>query len=294
MDIYIVTVVDAVHVVAREASPSDACESASDPRVPQKPQPRRAASIAAMSIFFICHHRIERALGGGGIGIGDRLRQGDRRDLPGQSPFVLAPAARALLAAVADDRVPVAIRFGLVGGRDLKRERLVVLERGSAVEPEARNAHHGELDGQHVPFLPRRKVARCAVHRADGRIGKGLGVEPRRLLGVAVVPEANRVLCWLRHVTSPLRRFIRAESMMRSQSMCKRLARQSRHRRSTIFIPIRRARPSLPQRPAVINVARSPRFFASTVLANSSPSGRRPLSRHSGIWLRARRRLKAF
>ena len=45
---------------------------------------------------FHLHHRIERALGGGGIGIGDRFRQSDRRNLPGQSPFVLAPAARAL------------------------------------------------------------------------------------------------------------------------------------------------------------------------------------------------------
>src|SRR5436305_12135611 len=61
------------------------------------------------------HHRIERALGDGGIGIGDRLGQSDRRNLPRQSPFVLAPAARTLLAAVADDGVPVPIGFGLVG-----------------------------------------------------------------------------------------------------------------------------------------------------------------------------------
>src|SRR5277367_2551325 len=86
------------------------------------------------------HHRIERALGDSGIGIGDRFYQDDRRNLPGQSPFVLAPAARALLAAVADDRVPVAIGFGLVSGCDLKRERFIVLERRSAVEPEARDA----------------------------------------------------------------------------------------------------------------------------------------------------------
>ena len=99
-------------------------------------------------------------------------------------------------AAVADDRVPVAVRLGLVGGRDLERERLVVLERRPAVEAEARDAQHGELDGQHVPLLPRREVARRAVHRADGRVGKRLGVKPRRLLGVAVVPEADRVLCW--------------------------------------------------------------------------------------------------
>src|SRR5262249_8184166 len=47
------------------------------------------------------------------------------------------------------------------------------------------------------------KVSRCVVHRVNGRIGKGLGVKPRRVLGVAIVPEANRVLCWLHHVVSP-------------------------------------------------------------------------------------------
>src|SRR5947207_1639500 len=34
------------------------------------------------------------------------------------------------------------------------------------------------------------------MHRTDGRIGKGLGVKPRRVL---IVPKTNRVLCWLRH-----------------------------------------------------------------------------------------------
>ena len=46
--------------------------------------------------LFHLHHRIERALGEIGIGIGDRFRQGDRRNLPGQFPFVRASAARAL------------------------------------------------------------------------------------------------------------------------------------------------------------------------------------------------------
>jgi len=114
------------------------------------------------------HHRIERALGRSTIGVGDGFRQGDRRNLPGQSPFVLAPAARTLPAPVADDRVPVAIRFGLVSGCDLKLECLVVLERGSAIEPEARNAHHGELDRQYIPLLPGRKVPGSSVHRANG------------------------------------------------------------------------------------------------------------------------------
>ena len=51
--------------------------------------------------LFHLHHRIERALGGSGIGIGDRFRQRNRRNLPEHAPFVLAPAARTLFAAVA-------------------------------------------------------------------------------------------------------------------------------------------------------------------------------------------------
>src|SRR5512143_3676956 len=86
--------------------------------------------------LFHLHHRIESTLGGGGVGIGDRFGQGDRRNLPGQAPFVFAPAARALFAAVTDDGVPVTIRLGLVNGCDLKRECPVVLDLGSAIEPE--------------------------------------------------------------------------------------------------------------------------------------------------------------
>src|SRR5262249_19838152 len=119
---------------------------------------------------------------------------------------------RTLLAAVADDRVPVAIRFRLVSGCNLKRERLVVVERGAAVESEAGNAHHGKLDGQHIPSLPGRKVSRGEVHRTNGRFGKGPGVKSRRVLSVAVVPKANRVLCWLCHVTSPSRALTRDRS----------------------------------------------------------------------------------
>ena len=40
---------------------------------------------------------------------------------------------------MADDRVPVPVRFDQVSGGDLKRERFVVRELGSAVEAEARN-----------------------------------------------------------------------------------------------------------------------------------------------------------
>ena len=118
--------------------------------------------------FFHLHHRIERALGGSAIGIGYRSCQSQRRNLPGQAPFVLAPAARTLFAAVADNRVPVTISFGLVSSCDLKRECFAVLEGGSAIEPEARNPHDDKLDRQHIPLLPGRKVSRCAMHRANG------------------------------------------------------------------------------------------------------------------------------
>src|SRR5215216_137616 len=102
--------------------------------------------------LFHLHHRIECALGGSAIGIGYRFRQSQRCNLPGQAPFVLAPAARTLFTAVADERVPVS-------GCNLKRECFVVLEIGSAIKPEAGNSHHGKLDRQHIPLLPGRKIS---------------------------------------------------------------------------------------------------------------------------------------
>jgi hypothetical protein len=95
---------------------------------------------------------------------------------------------------LADDRVPEAVGLGLVVGGDLERERLVRLERGPAVEAEAGNAEHGELDREHVALFAGREVARRFHHAADRAVGKGLGVEARRLEGGAVVPEADRVL----------------------------------------------------------------------------------------------------
>jgi hypothetical protein len=83
-------------------------------------QPRQAASIAAMSIFLICIMASKGALRRRSIGILDRSRQDAWRDLPRKSPFVLAPPACAFLAAAPHDRVPQAIRFGLIVGRDLE------------------------------------------------------------------------------------------------------------------------------------------------------------------------------
>ena len=85
--------------------------------------------------FLHFHHRIESAL----CFIATspkRVGQHARRDLPGNSPLIFAPSALALLSAITDDGVPVAVRLFLIFGRDLKREGFVMLEYGTAVEAE--------------------------------------------------------------------------------------------------------------------------------------------------------------
>src|SRR4051812_13236881 len=69
--------------------------------------------------FRHIHHRIKRAFG---FIAADRQRPGQhaRRDLPGDAPFVLAPAAGTFLAAIADDGVPVAVRLFLIVSGDLE------------------------------------------------------------------------------------------------------------------------------------------------------------------------------
>src|ERR671913_788756 len=65
-----------------------------------------------------------------------RVGQHARDDLPGEAPPVLAPAALTLLAAIADDRVPVAVRLFLIVRCDLEGKSFAVLERRPAVEAE--------------------------------------------------------------------------------------------------------------------------------------------------------------
>src|SRR5690606_31284378 len=89
--------------------------------------------------------------------------------------------------------------------RNLKRKRFAVLERRAAVESQARNTQHGELDSQYVSLFSRWIIPRRAVHRADRRIGKCPGVKSRSVLGAVIVPKTDRVPCNLCHVTSPLR-----------------------------------------------------------------------------------------
>src|SRR6195256_3541334 len=139
------------------------------------------------------HHRIKRALCFIAAGR-HRLGQHARRDLPGDAPLVFAPAARTLLAAIADDGVPVAVGLVLIVGGDLEREGFVMFERGTAVEAETRDAGNREFDHQHIALLAGWVVTGCTVDGTHRAVGKGLGVEAGSSLGVLVVPEANRVL----------------------------------------------------------------------------------------------------
>src|SRR5207244_4648810 len=138
------------------------------------------------------HHRLERTSCLSATG---RKRIGQRTwgDLPREAPAVLAPTARAFLAAVADDRIPVAVRLCLIVRCDLEGKGLAVLECRAAVETEAGNAEDGELHRQNIAGLAARVVGRRLVDSGHFTIRKGGGVEPRRVLCVLVEPEADRV-----------------------------------------------------------------------------------------------------
>src|SRR5882672_570018 len=160
--------------------------------------PRRPSSAASRRLdcgdvdLLHRHHRLEGAFGLGATGR-HRVGQRARGDLPGEAPAVLAPTARAFLAAIADDRIPVAVRLRLIVRGDLEGERLAVLERRAAVETKAGNAEDGELHRQNIAGLAARVVARRLVDSGHFTIRKGGGVEPRRVLCVLVEPEADRV-----------------------------------------------------------------------------------------------------
>jgi ribulose-5-phosphate 4-epimerase/fuculose-1-phosphate aldolase len=140
------------------------------------------------------HHRIERALcfnAAGRQGFG----QYTRRDLPRHAPLVFAPAAFALLAAIADDGVPIAIGLGLIVSGDLERKGFAMFERGTAVEADTRDAGNFEFDYQHISLLAGWVVTRCTVDGTHRAVGKGLGIKASSSLGILIVPDANRVLC---------------------------------------------------------------------------------------------------
>src|SRR5438270_4687257 len=137
------------------------------------------------------HHRLKRALAAL-TALAGQLEQASRRDLPGKAPLVLAPAARAFLAAAGGDRVPVAVGFFLIVGQDHEADRLIGLEVGAAVQADEGTAEDGELDCQLLALLAARKVRHGAVCWADMAVGEDRCIELGRLCGFAFVePEAG-------------------------------------------------------------------------------------------------------
>src|SRR3546814_7721865 len=59
-----------------------------------------------------------------------------------------------------------------------------MLEGGAAVQADAGDAEHGEIDRQHIAFLAARIVAGRVVDGADPAVGKGRGIEGRRRPGI--------------------------------------------------------------------------------------------------------------
>ncbi len=125
----------------------------------QTARPRRPSSAASRRLdggdvdLLHRHHRLEGALGLSATGR-HRVGQRARCDLPGEAPAVLAPTARAFLAAVADDRIPVAVRLRLIVRGDLEGERLAVLECRAAVETKAGDVLTVEFTVNTSPALP--------------------------------------------------------------------------------------------------------------------------------------------
>src|SRR5580693_5421957 len=78
-----------------------------------------------------------------------------------------------------------------------------MLERGTAVEADTRDAGNREFDRQHITRLAGWVVTGCTMDGAHYAVGKRLGVKPGSSLGVLIVPEANRVLCHCESFQSP-------------------------------------------------------------------------------------------
>src|SRR5262249_18412016 len=107
--------------------------------------PRRAALITATSIFFmpIIASNARFASSPPAASAWVSTRGVICQEPP---PPVFAPAALALLAAIANNGLPVAVGLLLIVGSDLEGEGFVVLERWTAIETDTGDAGDCEFD----------------------------------------------------------------------------------------------------------------------------------------------------
>ncbi len=95
----------------------------------------------------------------------------------------------AFLAAVADNRLPVAIRFRLGVRRNLEGERLGLFEHQAAINTHAGYAADGELHGENLPFLATGKIVGRFADRGNFAVWKSLRVKARCFFRILVEPK---------------------------------------------------------------------------------------------------------
>src|SRR5689334_370190 len=137
------------------------------------------------------HHRLEGALAPL-AGFARQLEQPPGRDLPGKAPFVLAPAAHALFAAILSDRVPVAVGLFLTVGEDHEADGLVGLEVRAAIQTDERLAENGELDSQLIALASPGIIGHGAMRGPDVAVGEDRRIEFSGFAALAFVePKAG-------------------------------------------------------------------------------------------------------
>src|SRR5436190_11698823 len=115
-----------------------------------------------------------------------------RNDLPRDAKPILQPAARAWLAAIRSQELPVAVDLGLILALDEERDRLVEPEVGTAVEAHERLAIERERDRQDLALIATWRVGRGSVDPVDPAVREDPGVELGGFLGSTIEPEARR------------------------------------------------------------------------------------------------------
>jgi hypothetical protein len=155
-------------------------------------QPRRAALIAATSIFFIVIIASNaRFASAPPTAIASVSTRGV---ICHETPHLSLHQPQAL-SWPPFPTVPIAVGLSLIVSGDLEREGFVMFERGTAVEADARDTGNLEFDCEHISLLAGWVVTWCTVDATYSTIGKGLGVKASSGLGIPIVPETNRVLC---------------------------------------------------------------------------------------------------
>jgi hypothetical protein len=137
-------------------------------------------------------HRLHGAARTLRIGISNQLVQLARHDLPRQPESVFEPSAGARLASVRGERIPHPVDLRLVLALDDERNRLVEAEVRPAVEALEVLAVEREVDRQDHPGRPAGRVGGGAPDLVDAAVGQQARVEPGRLLGLAIEPEAGK------------------------------------------------------------------------------------------------------